>query len=335
MENRIFAPCTPSVFVVDSPFQVLCAVAAIKQLRIAEYKMIVVVTGNKNRNQTIKKTLGYFHMSFTTVKFDALRYKYYQLSAVIHRRHGYGRLFVGFYDAPFHHTVGCCYAADGADIVYLDDGAANINLLQHESITSISDFHDKEWLRKLADRRGIKLYRNLLTIYNDIPNPAYNIFPLNLSFLFGSIKHSIQKDVFVVGTHSQSYLSHFKISKTTFVEKHDHLFGRLKVDYPDQNIVFIPHRSDNGEYSMELCNKFGFEFRPVEMTIEMELLSQSTSPKAIFGFTSSALFNLKKMFPNTYVANVVFEPQETTEHYQDFLAISAYYEQNGIELIKM
>ena len=67
----------------------------------------------------------------------------------------------------------------------------------------------------------------------------------------------------------------------------------------------------------------------------MELLFAIHFSKDNFGFTSSALFNLKKMFPNTYVANVVFEPQETTEHYQDFLAISAYYEQNGIELIKM
>lgn len=335
MNNDVLTSQIPSVFVIDSPFQVLCAVAAIRQLQIKDYKMIAVVTDNKKRNQTIRKTLDFFHILFTTVKFDAIHYKYYQLYAMMHRKHGYHRVFIGFYDAPFHHTIGCCYASDGAEIVYLDDGAANINLLQHKSITSISDFHPKEWLQRLAVRRGIELYKNLLTIYNDIPNPAYNIAPLNFNAIFCGIKYGVPKDIFIVGTHSESYLSHFGMSKTEFVVMHDQLFARLKNDYSNQNVVFIPHRSDSGEYAVELCSKYGFEYRPVEMTIEMELIQCSNAPKAVFGFTSSALFNLKKLYPNTKVVNVLFQSKVPTDHYRNFLTISAYYEQNGIECLKI
>lgn len=41
IENSAYSKHIPSVFAVSSPFQILCAAAAIKQLEITEYKMAV------------------------------------------------------------------------------------------------------------------------------------------------------------------------------------------------------------------------------------------------------------------------------------------------------
>lgn len=334
MEDKIFALYTPSVFVIDSPFQALCAVSAIRQLKISECRVLAVFTNNKQRNETIKNVLLHFQIPFISVTFTPLSYKYYQFSSMIKRKSGYKRLFIGFYDAPFQHTVGCCNIADGASVVYLDDGAANINLFQHKTITSISDFHEKKWLHVIERRRHVSFYKNFLTIYNDIPNTAYSIAPLNLSTLFDNTKSKLQENVYIVGTHSQSYFNHIAISENTFITKLDSLFFNLKKEYPSEKIVYIPHRSDSSEYAQKLCCKYGCEFRVVDMTIEMELSQQLHAPKAIFGFTSSALFNLKKIYPHTRVVNILIIPQKETAHFRDFLKISEYYQHNGIELLQ-
>lgn len=332
-----FAPNIPSVFIVDSPLQAICAVAAIKQLSIEKYRMIVVRAGDGPRYSTITHFLQMQKIGFATISHNHFTYKWYQLLGLIKRtKNPYKRLFIGYFGSPFQHFVGSCAVADGADVVYLDDGVATVTLLKHRVITDIVYFQDKRIIKMIGAHRNLVFYRNILTMYSDISNKNYNVKNLQLDILKDKdLGDCHETGVFIVGTHSQSYCKQLQFDEEEFDERCDSFFARLKSEYVSEKIIFIPHRLDNSEYAQKLCHKYGFEFRPAEITIEVEMMQNAYIPKAIFGFTSSALFNLKKMFPNTYVANVVFEPQETTEHYQDFLAISAYYEQNGIELIKM
>ena len=67
--------------------------------------------------------------------------------------------------------------------------------------------------------------------------------------------------------------------------------------------------------------------------IEMELLTHKYNPLAILGFTSSALYNLKKIFPETRVVNVLYERDDSNMAYQEYKMLSDYYLNNGVELV--
>ena len=69
--------------------------------------------------------------------------------------------------------------------------------------------------------------------------------------------------------------------------------------------------------------------------VELELLNQPNTPMAIYGYTSSALYNLKKIFPHTRVINVLMDGDENNIFYRRYLMTSDYYMKNGIELIKL
>ncbi len=332
-----FDPHIPSVFFIDSPLQAICAVAALRQLLIDDYKMVVMLTDNRQRNRTVTRFLNMRHIAYETVSYNHFTYKWYQLLCLVKRPHNhYRRLFIGFFGAPFHHFAGCSRVADGAHVVYLDDGVATVTLLKHQHITDITYFQEKPVIRLMARRRGFDLYHNLLTMYSDIDNPSYQIAPLCLD-LASNDRPSGQpqaQGVYLIGTVSQSYCNQLKISEEEFARKSGELMARLKAEYPDEEMVFVPHRSDEGDYARRLCEEHRVEFRPVDMTVEIELQQQACPPRAVVGFTSSALYNLKKMFPQCRVINVLFAPGEHNKPYRDFLSISEYYEQNGIELIK-
>ena len=334
-----FESGTPSLFFIDSPLQAICAAAALRQLHIDDYQMVVMTTDNRQRNMTITRFLDMQGIGYKTVSYNHFTYKWYQLLCLIRRPHNhYRRLFIGFFGAPFHHFAGCSMVADGAHVVYLDDGVATVTLLRHKHITDITYFEEKPVIKLMARRRGFDLYHNLLTMYSDIDNPSYRIAPLSLNLVNSKTDgHDGQprtQGVYLIGTVSQSYCSQLKISKEEFASKTGELMARLKAEYPDETIVYVPHRSDEGDYARRLCEKYHVEFRPVEITVEVELQQQPLPPRAVVGFTSSALYNLKKIFPQCRVSNVLFTPGVYNKPYDDFLAISAYYEKNGIELIK-
>ena len=334
-----FEPKTPSVFFIDSPFQAICAVAAIRQLQIDDYRMVVMLTDNKQRNSTITTFLNMQHIGYNTVNYNHFTYKWYQLMCLVKRPHNhYHRLFIGYFGAPFHHFAGCSMVADGAHVVYLDDGVATVTLLKHKQITDITYFKQKRIITLMARRRRFDLYHNLLTIYNDIDNPCYQIAALSLNVLdnkMNSTGKQQEKGIYLIGTCSQSYRHQLHISEDEFTQKTDQLMASLKAEYAGDPIVFVPHRNDEGDYARRLCEKHQEEYRPVDMTVEIELQKQECPPKVIVGFTSSALYNLKQMFPQCRVVNVLFTPGENNKAYHDFLAISTYYEKNGIEMIKI
>ncbi len=334
-----FAPKIPSVFFIDSPFQAICAVASILQLQIEDFKIVVMLTNNSQRNSTILRFLEMRHLTYKTVHYNHFTYKWYQLLCLIKRPHAYyHRLFIGYFGAPFHHFAGCSMVADGADVIYLDDGVATLTLLNHEKITDITYFQEKPVIKKMVKRRGFDLYHHILTIYGDISNPKYNIRSLSLDLLNKSDKgqeKAVARGVYIVGTFSQSYCKQLCISEAEFAEKMDMLMANLRKKYGNEPMVFVPHRSDEGNYSKELCQKYDVEFRSVEMTVEIELQQQAYPPKVVVALTSSALYNLKKMFPQCEFINVLFTPGEHNKPYDDFLAISSYYEQNGIEMVQI
>ena len=328
---------TPSVFVVSSPLQILYSFAIIRQLQIKKYRIVVFYLIGDPRKEQMLATLDYFglknrgYIGLNT--FNAYFYKYFSL---LHRYNKYKRLFIGDFRNYYMMLIGSCYVSDNASVVYFDDGNITVTLLK-DNYSGLMPHYWSSRLNNLANKRGFVLNRNLFTIYNDIPNDKYDISSLDLKNVF-SLKQNESKErcgvsgVFVIGTNIEVYCNEMNISREVFIQKLDVLFNDLRYKYTDDAIFYIPHGRDKSYYALEFCEKYGFEFINPKMMVELEILDKGYIPKMVYGFNYTALYNLKKMYPETRVVNMIFKNTEVNDIYRQYLIISEYYQKNGIEL---
>lgn len=329
-----FEPHIPSVFVIASPFQALCAVVTIRQLQIDVYKVVAFLPSDEPRSEQLEKYLKSEGIQYTPIRrFNRLIWLFYKLDAIRSRHNEYKRLFLGDFRAIILHFIGYCYVSDDSEVIYLDDGNITISILNNVFSEPMSD-SDRCRLERVSKRRGFVFQKNFLTIYGDIQNPKYLIYTLDLSFVFRQEKSICEKSgIYIVGTNIECFCIPLNIPKEIFVSSLEKLICKIKNEYQNEPVVYIPHGRDTSEYALKLCNEYGCEFHKSEMMIEMELLNHRYNPLAIFGFTSSALYNLKKIYPDTRVVNVLFECDARNKVYQEYKMLSDYYLNNGIELV--
>ena len=332
MKSNPFELHRPSVFVVGSPFQALCAIAAIRQLEIHEYKMVAVFTSGQIRNKQLRHLLDDKNLKYQSIplnKFTNQIFKYLSLIKLPFRK--YNRLFLPDIRDIKLLQIGCCFAKGGADVIYTDDGSASICILQG-STRRIHRADNSLYLRRLVNGRKFVFNKNLLTIYYGIENPNYNIEVLDFRNLLADKKFLTQSGVFIVGTYIDSYIGAVGIERDFFITHFSKLCRNIKDRYPGEKIVYIPHGRDESLYAQKLCGELGFEFRRPEVSVELELIQLPSEPLAIYGFTSSALFNLKIIFPMAEVVDAMFEFREPLNSCkEDRLGISAYYRRCGIK----
>lgn len=330
-----FDPQIPSVFSIDTPFQALCAIAAIRQLKIIDYKMIAYFPQNEVRNAQLYAILEKYCVKYKAVKpFNRFTYRYSKWSALRSHHSRYRRLFIGdLRDMTLYYTS-LRYVNDGTDIVYLDDGNITISYLKG-IINEPLRLEEQAFLHELELRRGVVTNKNILTIYDHIDNPQYNIRILDLSLIISQQqKGKKMEGVYIVGTNIDSFCGSLEIEEDKYIEKLEELIISLKKDYPGEKVVFVPHGKDKSEYARRICDKYVANFEPSEMTVELKLISQQIAPKAVYGFTSSALYNIKKIFPQTKVVNVLYEENKENPFFEEYMMCSDYYLENGIELLK-
>lgn len=330
-----FAKHIPSVFVVDTPFQSLCAIAAIRQLELEDYLLLVYLPKDGARNEQMRLVFKEYGIRCKFVNsFGRITLKVAIWLSKRKRRSKYSRLFIGDLRDLNLYFVGLRYVDDGAEVIYLDDGNITISLLNDIMTEPLSEW-SVSYLKKIELKRNIQFNRNFLTVYGDIENPKYHIMNLNLNLIVSKkCNASVQAGIYIIGTNIERYCGPLGIPYKTYINKLEELVIGLRTKYPDEKITFIPHGMDKSEYAKEICIRQHIDFEPSKMTVELKLLSCETQPKVVYGFTSSALYNIKKIYPQTRVVNVLYECNSNNPFYQEYSIYSEYYLKNGIELKK-
>ncbi len=327
-----FAHHIPSVFLVGSPFQCLCAEAAIKNLEIDDYRIIAIFTGNSRDRQLdnfINQSLYKYE------KFELTRYNLLieVINVCLGKKGKYERMFLGNFTSTFLLSIGMANTKNNSVVVYIDDGNSVVSLFQNSF---------KGWDKKrntfiyytLAKLRGIQVMKNFYTIYSDIENEHFNIEANDLKAVILSKERTRTEGVYFIGTNIKSFCSQMNLKEQEYINQIKRAFQHIRCNYPNDRLIYIPHGSDPSDYAKDICSEYCAEFVQVDLMVECFIADSDSIPVAIYGLCSTSLLNIKRMLPRIDIRNIFVHKDDNNPFVEKYRSISNYYETNNIPTIE-
>lgn len=328
MYSYPFEKHTPSVFVVGTPFQALCAVEAIRDLEIEDYQFYVVFCHDIRDSQTIK-LVETFNIPYTIVdKYDDILLYKKRLLIFKRKAEGYIRAFVGNFFSTMLYFWAIRSVSDNATIISLDDGTRTIQALKGDITCEQNRLNDI--VVGLAVKwRKINLRKYFYTIYSDIDSRLFLCQPNNLSHVLLSDIDSKKNGVYFIGTNPFAYCEQNGLCEEQYYNLLKLSFRKVCSSYPQENKIYVPHGLDNDIYTKDICKEYGFIYERPDTIVELYLIQKKSYPIASFGLSSTALLNIKKMFSLSLVENICVKTPNGIS--KKFAIIRDYYSKNGIQ----
>lgn len=329
-----FAEGVPSLFILTSPLQTICAIEAIKKYKINIYKIILVLEEDI-RNQQVFELLDKYGL-----EYEISNCIYKRFAVLRSRTNKYKRAFIGdprdirqIYNA----LIRC---SDGACIVMMDDGDDNVFMLKGYSFFKAKNIRMRlsaYFYNKVAPFfRRITYGKDLFTIYSNIPNDNYHIEPNTFSYFSKCIGESARDfGVYFIGTNHNRFCEPQNYPLKDVIDGLEMILKKLKKDYPYDKIFYIPHGRDTASFPIDLCKKYDIQYQRPSKTVELMFIDQDIRPKVVYGFTSTALYNIKLLFPQTVTVNVVFNINRSNVFIHQTEVISEYYREQGIDEMRI
>lgn len=327
--NSAFAEEIQSLFIVQTPFQAMCAINAIRQLHIKDYTLSLHLhKSTEKRNKQTVEIVERYGLKYHIEDLKPLSLKD-RMRLMFERNGKYNRVFLGthLYQEGYYYALK--ELKNNSNLVLLDDGIATLSLLESGYQVKGRSVAYMALYKTIASLRGI-IINNVLTVYRGVDNPKWNIELNDISQLRQPGMSAERKNVFFIGTNNSGFIRE-GVNENSFKENLYNCLKRVKKEYPLDDIIYIPHGRDKSEFAKKYCVEMGIEYKPLDVNVEIYILSLGYIPKAIYGFTSSALYNLKKIFPESEVNNIVM--RLLTVNSPSILEASGYYEKQGISAI--
>lgn len=323
----------PSLFIVGSPFQALCAIEAIHSFEINEYKFLLSLI-NDPRNKQLFKLLKDQNIKYEIVGFDKkIHWNFlYKLSLLRPRWNKYKRAFIGDYRFRSMFCPAFERLSNNSCIIFLDDGNCNVPLLKGLS-QPLYDNASGHFMKALNITRHISCGKYIFTHYADINNCNFHIYSNDFSNLSKSIRDKNKEGVCIIGTNPERFAWGYGMTIDEFWIEMENILCLIKKENPNKDIYYVPHGRDASSNTYDLCNKHGIRFVRADISVELLLIKMDVIPEIIYGMNSSALYSIRKMMPNIQIKNILFT--WPCKFLNNHLAIAEYYKAHGIELIEI
>jgi len=331
--HSAFTPQTPSLFVIASPLQLLCALEAIYEFKIEEYKIVFPYIEGKIRYQQVEKMLVSYNLVYdkkiVTVS-NSFVSKQFIRSLLSLKNNKYKRIFIGDNTNLLFSSIALKFLKAGGHVVYLDDGTKTLSYLKGESSPSVMR-RIRNFINQFAySTRFAEVNKYFFTLYNDIDTKKIvypNVFA-NLGKTL-SVKKNKSK-VYFIGAVPDVYSDENLCgNEDIFREQFYNILSSISKEYQEP-IVYIPHGRDTSDYITRFCCEMGLEYTRLEEAVETYLVKSDFYPSEVYGFMSSALFNIRKMFNDAKIINYCMVSKKSVR-YKTAVATSDYYSKHGIE----
>lgn len=349
IKKQAFFKGGSAAFLVMSPFQLLCAIEAICAFDINKiFFKFVFVREYKHRNEQMIHMAIHMNLTYEVVFTDEINIdELYNTSNKMPVKASklYDRIFIGDYNSKHLHVEAYKLAQKGSCVLYLDDGTSTICLL--EGI--FNNGYTQSWVDKyltLKYKKGtyklhrfiqrkmnnqeVKLLDCFFTMYDNLKSTRFELFPNNFDKLRESrrIVSSEEKLVCIIGTAVNEFSERVLRENVMVLESIIWIvLSKVQHTYQKCKIVYIPHPRDNNFIIPKFCEILNINYLQLNETVESYLLNSPYEIDAIWGFGSTALGVLRKLFLNTEIVNVSITKGSTKKNYD---AIYSYYSKINI-----
>lgn len=319
----------PAIFCLSgSPFQALCMIEAIQAFEITDYRVLLCQSENElPREGQIKMLLDKFNIAYEIESVNFHITKAERFKALLPNKNKYKVAFIGDCNNELLIFKSFRYVSDGGSLVYLDDGIATIQFFN--GMFQLSS-KLKPYYKLMSRIRCIDFDRFFYTVYEDLKDDRH--IPIINHFHSLSLQQkskSIVKGIYIIGTCIKDYCDFECVQIELFIGALRALMHELKTNYPNEPVIYVPHGRDTMMNELEkMCSDEDVILRKSDVTVEMMLIEEKDYPSLVYGFTSSALYNIKKIFPETKVFNITFSGNNPRTNGKEIT--SQYYNKFGI-----
>ena len=320
----------PALFCLSgSSFQALCMIEAIHAFEITDYRVFLCLSENElPRQGQIITLLNQYHIKYEIESVNFCITKTERIKALLPNRNHFKVAFIGDCNNELLIFKAFRYISDGGTLVYLDDGIATIQFFN--GMFQLSN-KLRPYYELISKIRRIDFDRFFYTVYEDLKDdrhiPIINGFH---SLALQQKSKSTVKSIYIIGTCIKDYCDFECIPVEKFMIVLQNLMHELRTKFPDEPLIYVPHGRETMMGDLEaMCQENKVKLRMSKISVEMMLLEEKDYPKAVYGFTSSALYNIKKLFPETEVYNITFTGNQPKTNGKEIT--SQYYAKFGIE----
>ena len=324
-----------AIFFVDTPFQLLCAINAIRDFNFINYRLIIV-DDNPMRLTQIINLCNAYNLKFEFFSLSSvLKCRYYSLlkHIVFSGTHDYDYVFVGDFREYNLGLYATGYLRKKGEFYFLDDGNVSISLFEGKFLFSRIELL-KTWLLKILVNKVFYKHLKYYSVFSDIRSKLI-VVPNRLNYIYNNkMGHSVS-GVYFIGTTSVDYCKYLGIEISKYKENLKRCLIDLVSQYPDQDYYYIPHARDAMmEETKQLCKQYGFMFLPISECIEYYLINNDSMPLVCSGFGSTALYTIKILSPSTIcIHNEIYGTSETGNF--EYKGICEFYKRHGIVINNM
>lgn len=284
-----------NTIIVESPFQMLCAISFINQNLKNEINQIYFINDKVSKNikmtKEIIKLLSFKSSLFNIIDirntFIFKRYMvFFRLLLIVRKNNG--TLIVGDLNQSYLRFI--CNRFYGKKIA-IDDGFGSI--IAHDRI--INGFNSTTEVIKNILSFGY--YKSIYpkdiefhTIYSNYLN-GENTFKHNL--ILGIEKNKlikIERKLFFIG---QPLINDGIVEESIYL---DYLCNAAMI-FQEHELFYLPHRRESQEI-LEKIKEQNFSLINTKLIAELEFLTKQELPSVFLGFYSTALLNIKKVLNN-------------------------------------
>lgn len=311
-----------AIILIKSPFQLLCAINAIKDFEITNYKLYLF---NNERIDQIISIANYFNLQFKIIpglRKNVAKSFFFYYNLFFRKFEKYDYLFVG--DIRETHIIlrGIIWLKMVNSIVYLDDGNVTIPFFLNKIVFPFRQKLKMRLINTILYLRKIKKY--YYTIYN-VKSSDYII--INNPFKISNCNDSTTNISLFIGTNSELFCNYNGIKKDVYLTTLEKILKSISKSAT--KFMYIAHGRESFKEINVICNELNIQYIRPDKCIEMYLIEKNYNVISAYGFGSTALYNIKKMYPNSDVRNINFYGSNT-QSCEEAKTISEVYNEIGI-----
>lgn len=346
-----------NIFLIESPFQLLCAAEALKHFN-NKGVLIVKYSGRIENDKQIKELIWKYSWSEVlefyipcngNVFLNLLRTLKFILSlkrVALRYRKRANKIFIGEFRSGWMHVFRSYLQS--RETFLLDDGDITIIVqefyfrngkyipfnLQWSFSSSFKD--TVKFFYYLPFLPGLKYIQNeiinLFTIFDLDPLEGQSVIKNDLSLFRPKVlKKSKEKVVYYLGSkYSEAGVLMMK-DEVEFVKKITKYYKEKGV-----NFCYISHRDDSTEKLNEIQEVCDVNIRTLGLPIELYFLKSNTYPMYVAGAYSTALYSLNKILPECGISSFKLPSDRINEKFRKDVELSyRKISENKIEVINL